>query len=109
MCLAHLLINQGQGNPYKNLMESYNEGSNALYRQSSNGHFQLRLASNWLKFYCESSKYPYRDLSKVSNNYCYRYFQKKINVILQIQSIFLLSKEKCTFYRHAPKIIVNVF
>ena len=42
------------------------EGSNAPYRQASNGHFQLLLALNCLKFYRESSKYPYRNfLSKL--------------------------------------------
>ena len=48
------------------------EGRNYLYRQASNGHFRLPLASNWLKYYRESSKYPNRDSLHVLNNY--RYF-----------------------------------
>ena len=71
-------------------------------------YFRLPLASNWLKFYRDSSKYPYRDSSEVSNNYRYRHFGGKFNVIHQNQSIFLSSNRKFTFYRHASKITVNV-
>ena len=43
------------------------EGTNTLYRQAKNSNFLLLLASNWLKFYCDSSKYPYHELSEVLN------------------------------------------
>ena len=104
------------------------EGSIALFRQSSNGHFQLPSASKWLKFYRELSTYPYRQSSnrhfqlplasywlkfyryssEVSNIYRNCHFLEKFNMICLNQSIFLASKRKCTIYRIASKTTVNV-
>ena len=85
-------------------INQYNEGMNALYGQASNSYFWLLLASNLVKFYSDSSNYPFHDLSKVSNNYCYRY-----NVIGQNQSFFLSSKRMRSFFVMHQKLLSSSF
>ena len=82
-----------------------------VMRQASNGHFRLPLASNWSKFYRDASKYP----AKLSRFFrCLKtlslplFFGEKIAWFVKFSWFFYRLKEKCTFYRHALKITVNV-